>query len=202
MADAQIVKEGQNLRPGEALEEAVGRLLAERGLTVAVAESCTGGLIAHRLTNVPGSSAYFLGGVVAYANEVKERVLGVRPETLRRYGAVSRETALEMARRVRRLLGADIALSATGIAGPAGGTPEKPVGLVYVALAAEDCERCERHLWPSESGAGGHGGCPPNHSPTPSVDLTMRGKRRRLLNKWQTAEAALQMLLEYLEAKA
>ena len=157
-----------------ALEEAVGRLLAERGLTVAVAESCTGGLIAHRLTNVPGSSRYFLGGVVAYANEVKERVLGVRSETLRRYGAVSRETALEMAREVRRLLGADIALSATGIAGPTGGTPEKPVGLVYVALAAADCEQCRRHVW---QGA-------------------------RLHNKEQTAEAALRMLLEYLEAKA
>ena len=191
MADAQIVKEGQNLRPGEALEEAVGRLLAERGLTVAVAESCTGGLIAHRLTNVPGSSRYFLGGVVAYANEVKEGVLGVRSETLRRHGAVSQETALEMARGVRRLLGADIALSATGIAGPAGGTPEKPVGLVYVALAAEDCERCERHLWHD---AGGHEGCPSSPSPT------ALGKRRRLKIKWRTSEAALQMLLEYLEA--
>jgi nicotinamide-nucleotide amidase len=122
-----------------ALEEAVGRLLAERGL--AVAESCTGGLIAHRLTNAPGSSRYFLGGVVAYANEVKERVLGVRPGTLREDGAVSREAALEMARGVRRLLGADIAISATGIAGPTGGMPEKPVGLVYVALAAEDFEQ-------------------------------------------------------------
>ena len=176
-----------------ALEEAVGHLLAEKGLTVAVAESCTGGLIAHRLTNVPGSSAYFLGGVVAYANEVKERVLGVRPETLRRYGAVSREVALEMARGVRRLLGADIALSATGIAGPAGGTPEKPVGLVYVALVAADCERCERHLWPSGSDAGGHEGCPPSPSPTTF------GRRRRLKIKWQTSEAALRMLLEYVE---
>ena len=165
--------------------------MAERGLTVAVAESCTGGLIAHRLTNVPGSSAYFLGGVVAYANEVKEGVLGVRSETLRRHGAVSQETALEMARGVRRLLGADIALSATGIAGPTGGTPEKPVGLVYVALAAEDCERCERRLWHD---AGEHEGCPSSPSPT------ALGKRRRLKIKWRTSEAALQMLLEYLEA--
>jgi len=198
MVNTKIVRERQNSplsRAGEALEEAVGRLLAERGLTVAVAESCTGGLIAHRLTNVPGSSRYFLGGVVAYANEVKERMLGVRPETLRQHGAVSRETALEMARGVRRLLGADIALSATGIAGPAGGTPEKPVGLVYVALAAEDCERCERHIWQSGRDPGGHGGRPPNSH------FTMLDKRRRLQNKWRTAEAALRMLLEYLEAR-
>lgn len=155
------------------LEEIVGRLLTEQGLTIAVAESCTGGLIAHQLTNVSGSSAYFIGGVVAYSNQVKERVLGVSGETLSVHGAVSEETAREMARRARRLFSTDVALSSTGIAGPTGGTPEKPVGLVYVALAAQDVERCERHLW--------------------------RGDR--LENKRQTSEAALEMLRQYLKAR-
>jgi PncC family amidohydrolase len=155
------------------LEEIVGQLLTELGLTLAVAESCTGGLIAHRLTNVSGSSAYFIGGVVAYANEVKEQVLGVSGETMTAHGAISEETVRGMARGARRLFDTDVAISATGIAGPTGGTPQKPVGLVYVALAAQDFERCERHLW--------------------------RGDR--LENKRQTAEAALEMLRQYLEAR-
>jgi len=155
------------------LKEMVGQLLTEQGLTIAVAESCTGGLIAHQLTNVPGSSAYFMGGVVAYANEVKEQVLGVSGETISAFGAISEETAREMARGARRLFGTDVAISATGIAGPTGGTPQKPVGLVYVALAAQDLERCERHLW--------------------------RGDR--LENKQETSEAALEMLRQYLEAR-
>ena len=155
------------------LEDIVGQLLTEQGLTIAVAESCTGGLIAHRLTNVSGSSAYFMGGVVAYSNEVKERVLGVSGETLAAYGAVSEECAREMARGARRLFETDVALSSTGIAGPTGGTPQKPVGLVYVALATPDLERCERHLW--------------------------RGDR--LGNKQRTADAALEMLRQYLEAR-
>ena len=155
------------------LEELVARLLTEQRLTIAVAESCTGGLIAHQLTNVSGSSAYFVGGVVAYANEVKEQVLGVSGETLAAHGAISEETVREMAGGARRLFGTDVAISSTGIAGPTGGTPQKPVGLVYVALAAQDFERCERHLW--------------------------RGDR--LENKRQTAEAALEMLRQYLEAR-
>jgi len=155
------------------LEDIVGRLLTEQGLTIAVAESCTGGLIAHRLTNVSGSSTYFVGGVVAYSNEVKERVLGVSSETLSSYGAVSEECAREMARGARHLLDTDVAISSTGIAGPTGGTPQKPVGLVYVALAAQDIERCERHLW----------------------------QGNRLENKRQTSEAALEMLRQYLEAR-
>ena len=159
------------------LEEVVGRLLAEQGLTIAVAESCTGGLIAHRLTNVSGSSAYFVGGVVAYSDEVKERVLGVSGETLLTYGAVSEETAREMARGACRLFDTDVAISATGIVGPTGGTPQKPVGLVYVALAAQDLERCERHLWQGDR-------------------LTVR-----LENKRRTSEAALEMLRQYLEAR-
>ena len=155
------------------LEEIVGCLLTEQGLTVAVAESCTGGLIAHRLTNVPGSSAYFVGGVVAYSNQAKERILGVSGETLSAYGAVSEECAREMARGARRIFSTDVAISATGIAGPTGGTPEKPVGLVYVAMAAPELERCERHLW--------------------------RGDR--LENKQRTSKAALEMLRRYLEAR-
>jgi len=155
------------------LEDIVARLLTNQGLTIAVAESCTGGLIAHRLTNVPGSSAYFVGGVVAYANEVKEQVLGVSGETLATHGAISEETVREMARGARRLFDTDVAISAAGIAGPTGGTPQKPVGLVYVALAASDQERCERHLWQGD----------------------------RLENKRRTSEAALEMLRRYLEAR-
>lgn len=117
------------------LEETVGRLLKERGLTVATAESCTGGLVAHRLTNVPGSSAYVRGGVVAYANDAKHSLLGVAPATLADRGAVSEEAAAEMAAGARQAMGADIAVSTTGIAGPDGGTPEKPVGTVCLGLS-------------------------------------------------------------------
>ena len=120
------------------LEETVGTLLRERGLTVATAESCTGGLVAHRLTNVPGSSAYVRGGVVAYANDAKQRLLGVASTTLASHGAVSEEAAAEMAAGARQSLGADIAVSTTGIAGPDGGTPEKPVGTVCLGLSSAD----------------------------------------------------------------
>lgn len=119
----------------ETIEETVGRLLAGAGQTIAVAESCTGGLIGKRLTDVAGSSAYMQGGVIAYANEVKTNLLGVPAETLATFGAVSPETARAMAEGVRRATGADIGLSVTGIAGPSGGTPQKPVGLVYVGWA-------------------------------------------------------------------
>ncbi|HZP42827.1 MAG TPA: competence/damage-inducible protein A [Candidatus Binatia bacterium] len=130
------------------MEEVVGRLLSERGLTVACAESCTGGLVAHRLTNVPGSSAYVVGGVVSYANPVKEALLHVRPETLRAHGAVSEETAREMAAGARRTLGTSLAVSTTGIAGPAGGTPEKPVGTVCLGLASDEGTVTRRYkLW-------------------------------------------------------
>lgn len=132
---------------GQSLEEAVGRLLLGRRMTVAVAESCTGGLITHRLTNVPGSSRYFLGGVVAYANEAKIQILGVPEETLAAHGAVSAETAQAMAEGVRRLLGADVALAVTGIAGPTGGTPEKPVGLTYIALATAETTLGREYRW-------------------------------------------------------
>ena len=130
------------------MEATVGRLLKERGLTVAVAESCTGGLVGHRLTNVPGSSAYVKGGIIAYSNEMKQQSLGVRAETLATHGAVSEETAVEMATGVRRALGSDIGLAVTGIAGPDGGTADKPVGTVCFALAAADVVHHRRYqLW-------------------------------------------------------
>jgi nicotinamide-nucleotide amidase len=130
------------------LEEVVGGLLRERTLTLALAESCTGGLVAHRVTNVPGSSAYFLGGVAAYANTAKETLLGVPRALLERYGAVSEETAAAMAEGARRVLGADVALATTGIAGPSGGTPEKPVGTVCFGLAAATGTIARRYqLW-------------------------------------------------------
>ncbi|MCJ7646586.1 competence/damage-inducible protein A [bacterium] len=118
----------------DTLESVVGGLLLRKRLTLAVAESCTGGLLGDRITDVAGSSVYFKEGIVAYSNEAKVRILGVREETLNGFGAVSRETALEMARRVQGISGADIGLATTGIAGPTGGTPEKPAGLVYIAL--------------------------------------------------------------------
>lgn len=120
------------------IEEDVVSLLRGRGWKLATAESCTGGLIGHRITNVPGSSAVLLGGVVAYDNEVKERILGVPGETLVRHGAVSEEVARAMAIGARDLLGADIAVAVTGIAGPTGGTPEKPVGTTCIAVVYRD----------------------------------------------------------------
>lgn len=157
-----------------AIEGEVGALLRDRGLTLATAESCTGGLVAHLITCVSGSSLYYLGGVVAYANEVKEAMLGVRRETLLAHGAVSEETALEMARGVRERLGADLGIATTGIAGPTGGTPEKPVGLVYVALSAADAQICRRHVWQGD----------------------------RLANKEQSAEAALRLIQDYLQERS
>lgn len=152
------------------LEERIGELLRVQHLTLAIAESCTGGLLGDMLTNAPGSSDYFLGGVIAYSNRVKEQLLGVRSETLLREGAVSEATALEMARGARRLFGSDLALATTGIAGPGGGTEGKPVGLVYIALVAPDRELCERQIWSGD----------------------------RLQNKRRSAERALALLEEQL----
>lgn len=160
-------------------EAVVGHLLRARGFTLAVAESCTGGLLSHRITNIPGSSDYYRGSVTAYANEVKERVLGVPAATLQAHGAVSAETALAMARGVRPLLSADLGLSVTGIAGPGGGTPQKPVGLVYIGLVTPDGEWVEEHRWQLARGAG------------ESTDA-------RLANKAASAEAALLLLRFYL----
>jgi nicotinamide-nucleotide amidase len=120
------------------MEEVVGRLFVEKNLTMSVAESCTGGLIGHRITNVPGCSRYFKSDLVTYSNEAKEGVLGVSEETLRAHGAVSEECVREMAAGVRKRTGADVAVATSGIAGPDGGTPDKPVGTVCIALSADD----------------------------------------------------------------
>jgi nicotinamide-nucleotide amidase len=120
------------------LEEIVGRLLVEKSQTLALAESCTGGYISHRVTRVAGSSVYYYGGAVTYSNEAKMRFLGVRAETLENHGAVSRETALEMSAGIKARTGASVGLSVTGIAGPGGGTPDKPVGTVWVSIAQSD----------------------------------------------------------------
>jgi nicotinamide-nucleotide amidase len=121
----------------KSMEAAVGELLRARGSTLTAAESCTGGMIGARMTNVPGSSAYYVGGIVAYSNKLKERLLGVSRTTLSMFGAVSEETAREMALGARKATGADIAVATTGIAGPDGGTTEKPVGTVAIAIAAD-----------------------------------------------------------------
>ena len=122
-------------------------LLKAQGLTCATAESCTGGGVGHAITAVPGSSAVYLGGVVSYDNSVKMNVLGVSPNTLNTVGAVSSECAAQMAEGVRKLLKADIAVSITGIAGPDGGTDEKPVGTVWFGLATKDRTRTEHALF-------------------------------------------------------
>jgi len=129
---------------GVELEDVVGRLLIKNRKTIATAESCTGGLIGDRLTNISGSSLYYKGGIVAYSNSVKEKTIGVKKETLDSAGSVSEETALEMARGIRNKLNADIGLSTTGIAGPKGGTKEKPVGLVYIAISYDSGEKVYR----------------------------------------------------------
>lgn len=134
----------------EPVEVQVGNALRSLGWTLAVGESCTGGLIGHRLTQVPGASEYFLGSVVAYAYDAKERLLGVRHQTLYDHGAVSRETALEMAHGARLAFGADLGLAVTGIAGPSGGLPGKPVGLAWVAVSTRQRQIAEHAIWPGD----------------------------------------------------
>ena len=145
----------------------VGVLLESRGWRLAVAESCTGGLVGSLLTDVPGSSNYFLGGIIAYSNEVKAGLLGVPHETLERHGAVSREVALAMANGARRVFSVDAAAAVTGIAGPSGGTLEKPVGTTWIAVTSDEWERVEHFQWEGD----------------------------RLENKHRSAESALQMLV-------
>jgi PncC family amidohydrolase len=154
------------------LEERLGRIFTAKKLTLAAAESCTGGLLASRITDVAGSSAYFLGGVVSYAYSVKELLLGIDQQLLLAEGAVNEPVARQMARSVREKLGADVAVSITGIAGPEGGTPEKPVGLVWIGLADAQGDRAERSVWQSD----------------------------RIGNKQQSVERALQMLIAWGEA--
>lgn len=144
----QLLNELSGLRfteqTGENEEESFALRLRQSGKTVACAESCTGGNIARMITAVPGASAYFLGGVVAYANHLKQNVLGVRAEDLEAFGAVSEPVALQMAEGVRRVTGADYAVSTTGVAGPDGGTPEKPVGTVWIAVAGPNGAHAEK----------------------------------------------------------
>lgn len=129
----------------ETLEGIVAKLLTGKRLTIAVAESCTGGLLSHRLTNVSGSSKYFIMGIAAYSNEIKENILGIHKRLLDKHGAVSAPVALEMAKGAKFLACTDIGIGITGIAGPGGGTPKKPVGLVYIALVT-DTKRIEKEL--------------------------------------------------------
>jgi PncC family amidohydrolase len=154
-------------------EYLIGNLLKRRGLKLVAAESCTGGLIGSRITDVAGSSEYFLGSIVAYAYEAKVAWLDVSWNTLNIYGAVSREAVLEMARGARGILRADISISASGIAGPGGGTPEKPVGTTWIGLATSDGE------WAR----------------------TFHFTGNRAENKSAAATAALETLLEYLQGK-
>lgn len=135
---------------GESLEEVVGMYLVMKRKTVALAESCTGGLVAERLTRIAGSSAFFLGGVVCYSNELKTRLVGVPPELIAALGAVSKAVAQALAEGIRRRTGASIGLAITGIAGPGGGTPEKPVGLVFIALADERSTEVRQFQFPGD----------------------------------------------------
>jgi PncC family amidohydrolase len=143
-------------------------LCGQRGLTVATAESCTGGLVAHAITEVPGSSGHFRGGIVAYSNDVKEAELGVPAEAIRAHGAVSAQVARAMAEGARRTLGSSLGAGVTGVAGPDGGSAEKPVGLTYVAVAGPDGVEVRRFIW--------------------------GGDRRA--NKLSSADAVLRLLLE------
>lgn len=155
----------------EATEEIIGRLLRKRGWMLSIAESCTGGLIGHRITNVPGSSDYFDGGVITYSNDAKMELLKVPEETIQTYGAVSRQTAVAMVEGIRKLRGVEVGIGVTGIAGPGGETSAKPVGLVYIALSSPVRVECK--------------------------EFRFHGDRE--LIKLQASEAALNMLRRLLE---
>ena len=156
----------------DSLESRVGKLLFEKKLSLSLAESCTGGLIGHLITNVPGSSDYFMGSVVSYAYEAKVDLLGVKWETLQKFGAVSSETVLEMAQGARKAFKTDLALSVCCIAGPGGATTDKPIGTSWVALSAPNCD------W--------------------SWRFQLEGERESI--KQQVAHKTLEQLLNYLEA--
>ncbi|MEE9500403.1 MAG: nicotinamide-nucleotide amidohydrolase family protein, partial [Candidatus Omnitrophota bacterium] len=131
----------------ESLEYVIGEMLAKNRKTLAIAESCTGGLIANRITNVNGSSKYFKMGIVAYSNEAKVNLLGVSKDKIKKYGAVSKQVALDMAKGVKRLSKADVGLGITGIAGPKGATKRKPIGLVYIAVAGDKIKTVKKCLF-------------------------------------------------------
>jgi nicotinamide-nucleotide amidase len=146
LGDAVYSSENKNL------EEVAAELMMQTGTTIAIAESCTGGLISAKLTEIPGISRVFNRGIITYSNQAKIENLGVKSETLEKYGAVSRETAIEMAEGIMRVSGTDLGVSVTGIAGPDGGTSEKPVGLVYAALAHKGGTECKKlDLWGSRN---------------------------------------------------
>ncbi|MFH0769425.1 MAG: CinA family protein [Chloroflexota bacterium] len=152
------------------IEQDVGNLLRQKGLTLGAVESATGGLISHLVTNVPGSSDYYKGSVTAYSNEIKIKVVGVKEETIKKYGAVSSQVAKEMAQGGRKVLAVDICLADTGIAGPSGATPGKPVGLFYIGLSHQTGTYSRKH--------------------------NLQGNREQ--NKLYAAQAALGWLKEYL----
>jgi nicotinamide-nucleotide amidase len=159
-AEAMVEKEITTLRnllgdviwseEDDRFETYIGKMLNDSGKTVSCAESCTGGLISELFTSVPGSSGYFLGAVTSYANSVKTGVLGVSEETIARYGAVSSECVREMAEGIRRITGSDFSVATSGIAGPGGGSPEKPVGLVWIAVSSEKGTETFSHTYKND----------------------------------------------------
>ena len=138
------------MRKQEPVEKKIGKTLKKKKKTLGLAESCTGGLASHRITNVSGSSNYYRGGVVAYSNDIKSSILGVSPHKIKKYGAVSREVALDMAKGAKRVLNSDIAAAITGIAGPGGGSSEKPVGLAFIALSSKKQDKTKKILFKGE----------------------------------------------------
>lgn len=159
---------GKGMNP----EEMLGKLLCCKGWRIAVAESCTGGLLSHRITNIPGSSQYFSGGVITYTDVTKEQLLGVPQSLLEDYGAVSEETAVAMAAGCKKLFASEVAIAITGIAGPEGGSKLKPIGSCYIALASLQDTICRFFCWQGD----------------------------RLRNKQDSVDAAFQMVIEYLSA--
>ena len=157
----------------ENLELVLGEELKKKNLSISVAESCTGGLLGSRITDVPGSSAYFMGGMIVYSNEAKIKQLQVAKDTIRKYGAVSEETAREMAKNIRELFQTDLGIAITGIAGPDGGSARKPVGLVYIGLAYKEDLKV--------------------------YELKLKGNREN--NKWLSTEYALYFTYKYISGK-
>ncbi|MBF0385400.1 MAG: CinA family protein [Candidatus Omnitrophica bacterium] len=156
------------------LEKIIARVLKRTKKTLCTAESCTGGLISHRLTNIPGSSKFFIGAIIAYSNEIKASLLKIPRKTIENYGAVSKQTAILMSKRARKIFKSDFALSVTGIAGPSGGSKEKPVGLAFISFSSALKTICEKHIF----------------------------KGSRLEIKKQAADAALNLLIKNINTHA
>lgn len=154
------------------IEKTIGTILTNKGMTLGVIESATGGLISHRITNITGSSNYYKGSITAYSNEIKNRIVGVKAETLEKHGSVSAQTAEELASGGKRVLEVDICIADTGIAGPGGATPEKPIGLFYIGLSHKNTTFNRKHIFTGD----------------------------REQNKKEAAETAFQILKEYLDS--